>query len=49
MPWQISSQIAINPIHAAVGRTGKVLFFAGSGNVSGQTAYNNSQPHIFFR
>ncbi len=42
MPWQLSSQISINPIHAAVGRTGKVLFFAGSGNVSGQTAYNNS-------
>ncbi len=32
MPWQISSRLSINPIHAAVGRTGKVLFFAGSGN-----------------
>lgn len=32
MPWQISSQVPINPVHAALGRTGKVLFFSGSGN-----------------
>lgn len=42
MPWQLSSQIPINPIHAAVGRTGKVLFFAGSGNDASQAAYDNS-------
>ncbi|KAB8333902.1 DUF1929 domain-containing protein [Scytonema tolypothrichoides VB-61278] len=42
MPWQVSSQVLINPIHAAVGRTGKVLFFAGSGNDSSQAAYDNS-------
>ena len=32
MPWQVSSTCPINPIHAAVGRTGKILFFSGSGN-----------------
>jgi Domain of unknown function (DUF1929) len=32
MPWQVSSQVPINPVHAALGRTGKVLFFGGSGN-----------------
>jgi len=32
MPWQVSSTCPINPIHAAVGRTGKILFFGGSGN-----------------
>lgn len=32
MPWQISSKVPINPVHAALGRTGKVLFFGGSGN-----------------
>ncbi|MDZ8188983.1 MAG: DUF1929 domain-containing protein [Nostoc sp. ChiSLP02] len=42
MPWQLSSQIPINPIHAAVGKTGKVLFFGGSGNVATQAAYDNS-------
>ncbi|WP_445637106.1 galactose oxidase-like domain-containing protein [Nostoc sp. DSM 114161] len=42
MPWQLSSQIPINPVHAAVGRTGKVLFFGGSGNNSSQAAYDNS-------
>ncbi|BAZ22210.1 kelch repeat-containing protein [Kalymmatonema gypsitolerans NIES-4073] len=46
MPWQLSSQIPINPIHAAVGRTGKVLFFAGSGNVETQVAYNNSPEGV---
>ncbi|MFN6558470.1 MAG: galactose oxidase-like domain-containing protein [Nostoc sp. ChiSLP01] len=42
MPWQLSSQIPINPVHAAVGRTGKVLFFGGSGNNPSQAAYDNS-------
>ncbi len=32
MTWQVSSTCPINPIHAAVGRTGKILFFGGSGN-----------------
>ncbi|MER3493538.1 MAG: hypothetical protein C4323_15145 [Mastigocladus sp. ERB_26_2] len=32
MPWQVSSTCPINPVHAALGRTGKVLFFTGSGN-----------------
>ncbi|MCV3214016.1 DUF1929 domain-containing protein [Plectonema radiosum NIES-515] len=32
MTWQVSSTCPINPIHAALGRTGKILFFAGSGN-----------------
>lgn len=32
MPWQTSSIVPINPVHAAVGKTGKVLFFGGSGN-----------------
>jgi hypothetical protein len=35
MPWETSSPlpvVPINPIHATVGHTGKVLFFAGSGN-----------------
>lgn len=30
--WQASSTCPINPIHAALLRTGKVLFIAGSGN-----------------
>ncbi|MBD2450015.1 DUF1929 domain-containing protein [Nostoc sp. FACHB-152] len=42
MPWQLSSQIPINPVHAAVGKTGKVLFFAGSGNDPSPAAYENS-------
>jgi Domain of unknown function (DUF1929) len=46
MPWQISSQIPINPIHAALGRTGKILFFAGSGNDPSQTAYDNSPEGV---
>jgi Domain of unknown function (DUF1929) len=46
MPWQLSSQIPINPIHAAVGRTGKVLFFGGSGNEPSQAAYNNSPQGV---
>lgn len=33
MPWQVSSSTCpINPINAALGRTGKILFFCGSGN-----------------
>ena len=32
MPWQVSSTCPINPVHAALLRTGKVLFFTGSGN-----------------
>lgn len=33
MPWQVLSyNCPINPVHAALLRTGKVLFFAGSGN-----------------
>ena len=33
MPWELlSSQCPINPVHAALLRTGKVLFFSGSGN-----------------
>ena len=33
MPWELlSSQCPINPVHAALLRTGKVLFFCGSGN-----------------
>jgi hypothetical protein len=46
MPWQLSSQIPINPIHAAVGRTGKVLFFGGSGNDPSQAAYDNSPEGV---
>jgi hypothetical protein len=46
MSWQLSSQISINPIHAAVGRTGKVLFFAGSGNDPSQAAYENSPEGV---
>lgn len=32
MPWEVSSTCPINPVHAALLRTGKVLFFSGSGN-----------------
>ncbi len=32
MPWSVSSTCPINPVHAALLRTGKVLFFSGSGN-----------------
>ncbi len=33
MTWQVLSYTCpINPVHAALGRTGKVLFFSGSGN-----------------
>lgn len=32
MPWEVSSTCPINPVHAALLRTGKVLFFTGSGN-----------------
>ncbi|NJL09313.1 MAG: hypothetical protein HC908_01060 [Calothrix sp. SM1_7_51] len=32
MAWQVSSTCPVNPIHAALLRTGKVLFLAGSGN-----------------
>ena len=32
MGWQVSSTCPINPIHAALLRSGKVLFFTGSGN-----------------
>ncbi|MBR8833706.1 MAG: DUF1929 domain-containing protein [Stigonema ocellatum SAG 48.90 = DSM 106950] len=32
MPWKVVSNCPINPIHAALLRTGKVLFFSGSGN-----------------
>ncbi|MBD2678608.1 MULTISPECIES: galactose oxidase-like domain-containing protein [Nostoc] len=46
MPWQLSSQIPINPVHAAVGRTGKVLFFGGSGNDPSLAAYNNSPKGV---
>ncbi|RUS96674.1 hypothetical protein DSM106972_086970 [Dulcicalothrix desertica PCC 7102] len=46
MPWQLSSQIPINPVHAAVGRTGKVLFFGGSGNDPSQAAYDNSPEGV---
>lgn len=46
MPWQLSSQIPINPIHAALGRTGKILFFGGSGNDPSQTAYDNSPEGV---
>lgn len=46
MPWQLSSQLPINPIHAALGRTGKVLFFAGSGNDASQAAYDNSPKGV---
>ncbi|MBW4507624.1 MAG: DUF1929 domain-containing protein [Scytonematopsis contorta HA4267-MV1] len=42
MPWQISSTCPINPVHAAVLRTGKILFFAGSGNDPNNVA-NSSQ------
>jgi Domain of unknown function (DUF1929) len=46
MPWQLSSQIPINPVHAAMGRTGKVLFFGGSGNDPSQVAYDNSPEGV---
>ena len=32
MPWNVLSNCPINPVHAALLRTGKVLFFSGSGN-----------------
>jgi Domain of unknown function (DUF1929) len=46
MPWQLSSQIPINPVHAAMGRTGKILFFGGSGNDPSQAAYDNSPEGV---
>ncbi|MDF5732587.1 MAG: DUF1929 domain-containing protein [Rhizonema sp. PD38] len=43
MPWELlSSQCPINPVHAALLRTGKVLFFSGSGNDPNNIA-NSSQ------
>jgi Domain of unknown function (DUF1929) len=32
MPWKLSADCPINPVHAALLRTNKVLFFSGSGN-----------------
>ncbi len=32
MPWKVVSNCPINPVHAALLRTGKVLFCGGSGN-----------------
>jgi hypothetical protein len=48
MPWQVvPTDCPINPIHAALGRTGKVLFFAGSGN-DPTNFQNSSQGSLIF-